>query len=48
MTLERAIAYIDDDELVESDAEAIRLRKRWLDPNERKRQERKKDGNQAA
>jgi len=40
MTLEQAIAYIDDDELVEVTPKAIRLRKRFLDPNERKRQAR--------
>jgi GTP-binding protein len=38
MTLEQAIAYIDDDELVEVTPNAIRLRKRYLDPHERKRQ----------
>ena len=38
MSLEQAIAYIDDDELVEVTPNAIRLRKRFLDPNERKRQ----------
>ncbi|GAB5446699.1 translational GTPase TypA [Gymnodinialimonas sp.] len=37
MTLEQAIAYIDDDELVEVTPNAIRLRKRHLDPHERKR-----------
>jgi GTP-binding protein len=37
MTLEQAIAYIDDDELVEVTPNAIRLRKRFLDPHERKR-----------
>ena len=37
-TLEQAIAYIDDDELVEVTPNAIRLRKRILDPHERKRQ----------
>ena len=41
MTLEKAIAYIGDDELVEVTPKSIRLRKRWLDPNERKRQSRK-------
>jgi GTP-binding protein len=40
MTLEQAIAYIDDDELVEVTPNAIRLRKRFLDPHERKRQSR--------
>ncbi len=37
MSLEQAIAYIDDDELVEVTPNAIRLRKRFLDPHERKR-----------
>ncbi|MFT5743050.1 MAG: GTP-binding protein [Paracoccaceae bacterium] len=37
LTLEQAIAYIDDDELVEVTPNAIRLRKRHLDPHERKR-----------
>ena len=36
-TLEEAIAYINDDELVEVTPNAIRLRKRYLDPHERKR-----------
>jgi GTP-binding protein len=36
-TLERAIAYIGDDELVEVTPKSIRLRKRFLDPHERKR-----------
>jgi len=38
MSLEEAIAYIDDDELVEVTPKIIRLRKRILDPHERKRQ----------
>ena len=42
MTLEQAIAYIDDDELVEVTPSSIRLRKRHLDPNERKRASRAK------
>jgi len=37
LTLEQAIAYIDDDELVEVTPGSIRLRKRLLDPHERKR-----------
>lgn len=41
MTLEQAIAYIDDDELVEVTPKSIRLRKRHLDPHERKRASRK-------
>ena len=43
MTLEKAIAYIADDELVEITPKAIRLRKRHLDPNERKRAARQKE-----
>ncbi|MBT2188988.1 translational GTPase TypA [Sphingobium nicotianae] len=42
MTLEQAIAYIDDDELVEVTPKTIRLRKRWLDSNDRKRNSRSK------
>ncbi|HMO71635.1 MAG TPA: translational GTPase TypA [Paracoccaceae bacterium] len=40
MSLEEAIAYIDDDELVEVTPKIVRLRKRHLDPHERKRQAR--------
>jgi GTP-binding protein len=43
LTLERALSYIDDDELVEVTPKSIRLRKRWLDPNERKRRERARE-----
>jgi len=39
-SLEEAIAYVDDDELVEVTPNSIRLRKRFLDPHERKRQSR--------
>jgi len=39
MTLEKALAYIADDELVEVTPKSIRLRKKVLDENERKRQE---------
>ena len=35
-------SYIDDDELVEVTPKSLRLRKRYLDPNERKRMEKKK------
>jgi GTP-binding protein len=42
MTLEQAIAYIDDDEMVEVTPKTIRLRKRFLDPHERKRASRAK------
>ncbi len=37
-SLEEAIAYINDDELVEVTPSSLRLRKRYLDPHERKRQ----------
>ncbi|WP_415393526.1 translational GTPase TypA [Paracoccus sp. SJTW-4] len=40
MSLEEAIAYIADDELVEVTPKIVRLRKRFLDPHERKRQAR--------
>lgn len=40
MTLEQAIAYIQDDECVEVTPKSIRLRKLLLDPNDRKRAER--------
>jgi GTP-binding protein len=40
LSLEQAIAYIDDDELVEVTPKAVRMRKRFLDPNDRKRQSR--------
>ncbi|MEM9371270.1 MAG: translational GTPase TypA, partial [Pseudomonadota bacterium] len=36
-SLEQAISYINDDELVEVTPNAIRIRKRFLDPHERKR-----------
>ena len=42
MTLEKSLAYIEDDELVEVTPESIRIRKRYLDPNLRKRMERSK------
>src|SRR5436190_4101212 len=42
MVLERALAYIQDDELVEVTPKSIRLRKRHLDSNERKRAERQR------
>ena len=43
MTLEKALAYIADDELVEITPKAIRLRKKLLDPNDRKKAERVKE-----
>lgn len=48
LTLEKAMSYINDDELVEVTPKSIRLRKRWLDPNERKRQERKREAERAS
>ncbi len=42
LTLEQAIAYIDEDELVEVTPKSIRLRKTHLDPHERKRASRAK------
>jgi len=43
MTLEKALAYIQDDELVEVTPKSIRLRKKLLDPNDRKREERRRE-----
>jgi GTP-binding protein len=43
MTLEQAIAYVEDDELVEVTPSAVRLRKKHLDPNARKRADRSSD-----
>ncbi|WP_420002813.1 translational GTPase TypA [Arenibacterium sp. LLYu02] len=37
LSLEESIAYINDDELVEVTPNKVRLRKRYLDPHERKR-----------
>jgi GTP-binding protein len=42
MTLEKALAYIEEDELVEVTPKSIRLRKKFLDANERKRAEKSK------
>ncbi|MDQ4061885.1 MAG: translational GTPase TypA, partial [Pseudomonadota bacterium] len=42
MTLEKALAYIAEDELVEVTPKSIRLRKALLDPNERKKAERQR------
>ena len=43
MTLEQAIAYIDEDEMVEVTPKSIRLRKALLDPHERKKAGRRKE-----
>ncbi len=48
MSLEQAIAYVEDDELVEVTPGAIRLRKRFLDPHERKRSERRAESESEA
>jgi GTP-binding protein len=44
MTLEKALAYVGEDELVEITPAAIRLRKSLLDPNDRKRADRASAG----
>jgi GTP-binding protein len=43
MTLEKSLAWIQDDELVEVTPKSIRIRKAILDPNDRKRSERQKE-----
>ena len=48
MTLEKALAWIADDELVEVTPKSIRLRKTLLDPHERKRAERSKSAEAGA
>lgn len=48
LTLEKAMSYITDEELVEVTPKSIRLRKRWLDPNERKRRERQREAERDA
>ena len=48
MTLEKALAYIGEDELVEVTPQSIRLRKTLLDPHERKRASRAKEAESAA
>ncbi len=48
MSLEKALAYVGEDELVEITPKSIRLRKIYLDPNERKRMSRAKDADNAA
>lgn len=42
-TLEQALEFIEDDELVEVTPKSVRIRKRYLTENERKRHSRKKD-----
>ncbi len=48
MSLEKALAYVGDDELVEVTPKSIRLRKAILDPHERKRVSRAKEAESAA
>ena len=43
MTLEKALAYVEEDELIEVTPQNIRLRKQYLDPNDRKRTGRAKE-----
>ena len=47
LKLEEAISYIEDDELVEVTPKNIRLRKRLLNPLERKRDSRKREAQEA-
>jgi len=42
LTLEKALEWIEDDELVEVTPKSIRVRKKYLDSNERKRMSKKK------
>jgi GTP-binding protein len=48
MSLEKALAYVGEDELVEVTPKSIRLRKAILDPHERKRVSRAKEADSAA
>ena len=47
MTLEKSLAWIEDDELVEVTPKSIRMRKRFLDPTDRKREEKRKEAGAA-
>ncbi|MDB5522676.1 MAG: typA [Rhizobium sp.] len=47
MTLDRALSWIQDDELMEVTPKSIRLRKMHLDPNERKRAEKSRSAGAA-
>ncbi|HEX2256720.1 MAG TPA: translational GTPase TypA [Afifellaceae bacterium] len=47
LSLERALSYIEEDELVEVTPQSIRLRKALLDPHERKRAERSREASAA-
>ena len=48
MSLEKAMAYITDEELVEVTPKSIRLRKRWLDPHVREKMERAREAEREA
>jgi GTP-binding protein len=48
MSLEKALAYVGEDELVEITPKSIRLRKIYLDSNERKRMSRAKEADAVA
>src|SRR5258708_39502498 len=43
MTLEKSLAYIQDDEVVEGTPKSIRLRKKLIDANDRKREVRRQE-----
>ena len=45
MSLEECIEFTGDDELLEVTPQSLRIRKKFLDHNERKREEKKKMGN---
>ena len=45
MSLEQMMSYINEDEFLEVTPESLRLRKKYLDPNERKRNLREKSDN---
>jgi len=47
LTLEQALEYIDDDELVEITPESVRLRKKRLNETDRKRSAKQKKSNAA-
>jgi len=47
MTLEKALSYIQDDELVEVTPSAVRIRKTFLDIHERKKHARRMKAEEA-
>lgn len=42
-TIEQALEYVEDDELLEVTPQSLRMRKKYLDSNERKRAEKLKN-----